>query len=357
MARIVIIGGGIIGAVLALQLSRQKAQVTVLDASAPAQGATAASFGWINASFFLDHDHFLLREAGIAAWHRLNTVAGPLPISWQGCLWWEETGAAFERFQAQLEALGYPSEPLDAQAFSASVPGIGPTPEQALLLPSEGAAESGDVTRHVLARAAALGAEVYSGVRVQAIEEVGGEVRAVRTEVGRIEADRVVVAAGTGVAPLLAPFGVDLSMLRRPGVSILTQPVPQILKHVMVAPGQEFRQLPDGRILAPTSANHQSDQTSDLTQSLPDLAGQTMARLRHLMPDQALALHSTALAMRPVPGDGRPVIGPAGPEGLYVSVMHSGITLAAIVAELAAREICDQEDQAMLTPYRPARFV
>lgn len=37
------------------------------------------------------------------------------------------------------------------------------------------------------------------------------------------------------------------------------------------------------------------------------------------------------LANRLVPQDGLPVIGTAGPEGLFVVVMHSGVTLAAIL--------------------------
>ena len=47
-----------------------------------------------------------------------------------------------------------------------------------------------------------------------------------------------------------------------------------------------------------------------------------------------------AVGPRPMPRDGQPRIGFA-PEvqGLYVTVMHSGVTLAPIVAELAAREL------------------
>jgi len=47
-----------------------------------------------------------------------------------------------------------------------------------------------------------------------------------------------------------------------------------------------------------------------------------------------------AVGHRPMPRDGLPRIGFA-PEvqGLYVTVMHSGVTLAPIVAELAAREL------------------
>src|SRR4029077_4520838 len=46
--RIVIAGAGILGANIAYQLARRGARVTLLDRAAPAQGATANSFAWIN---------------------------------------------------------------------------------------------------------------------------------------------------------------------------------------------------------------------------------------------------------------------------------------------------------------------
>ena len=42
---------------------------------------------------------------------------------------------------------------------------------------------------------------------------------------------------------------------------------------------------------------------------------------------------------RPTPADGFPVVGrPDGTAGLYVAVMHSGVTVATAVGLLAARE-------------------
>ena len=65
--KVVIVGGGIIGAALARYLVGQGADVLVINAGG---GATAASFGWVNASFYLNEDRFRLRAEGIAAWRR-----------------------------------------------------------------------------------------------------------------------------------------------------------------------------------------------------------------------------------------------------------------------------------------------
>jgi glycine/D-amino acid oxidase-like deaminating enzyme len=77
--QVIVIGAGIIGASIAYQLAKAGAAVTVLDAGGPAGQASGASFGWINASFYVDPDHFALRLAGIEAHERLarslNTAA------------------------------------------------------------------------------------------------------------------------------------------------------------------------------------------------------------------------------------------------------------------------------------------
>jgi glycine/D-amino acid oxidase-like deaminating enzyme len=48
--RIVIAGGGILGANIAYQLAKRGASVTLLEKAKPATGATANSFAWINAN-------------------------------------------------------------------------------------------------------------------------------------------------------------------------------------------------------------------------------------------------------------------------------------------------------------------
>ena len=44
-----VVGGGIIGASIALHLSEMGADVTLFEKTAPASGATSKSFAWINA--------------------------------------------------------------------------------------------------------------------------------------------------------------------------------------------------------------------------------------------------------------------------------------------------------------------
>ena len=63
--KVMVIGAGILGAATAYELQKAGSDVTVIDSGQG--GATQASFGWINASFYLDADHFRLRQQSLAA--------------------------------------------------------------------------------------------------------------------------------------------------------------------------------------------------------------------------------------------------------------------------------------------------
>ena len=72
---------------------------------------------------------------------------------------------------------------------------------------------------------------------------------------------------------------------------------------------------------------------------------------------EAAELDHFTVGYRPTPADGFPVIGrPSKIGGLYIATMHSGVTLAPIVARLAADEILDDRRDALLAPFGVDRF-
>src|SRR5262249_53094601 len=88
--RVVIAGGGIMGASVAWHLARKGAQVTLLEKSRPGAGATKDSFAWINSTFSKHPKHYYeLNLAGIASWRRLEReMRAPPPIQWGGSVEW-----------------------------------------------------------------------------------------------------------------------------------------------------------------------------------------------------------------------------------------------------------------------------
>jgi len=240
--KIIVIGAGIIGASTAYQLCKTGADVTVLDAGVAS--ATRASFGWINASFFLDDDHFRLRADAIDAYRALSAELS-LPVNWCGCLCFDETGDAFDAQAAKLDALGYAYDVIDGQAFSALVPQIAKPPARCLKFAQEAAAESGDLADRLLAAAVALGARVIRGVAATGFDVTAGKVSGVQTTAGILAADQIVSAVGTATTQLLAQIEVPLPLLTRPAVMLKTRPVPPMLDHILVTEIGEVRQLPD----------------------------------------------------------------------------------------------------------------
>ncbi len=353
--RVAIIGAGIIGASLAHALSKRGAEVTVLDAAGPAAGATGASFGWINASFFADAAHFALRFEGIEAWRRLTRELA-LPVAWSGCLCWEEEGEALEAQARGLRDMGYAAQIVNRSDFASREPAVA-APEAAVFFEDEAAADPVGVTQALLATS---GAPRIMGVTVQEVLHVNGRVTGVRLPGGVIPCDRVVVAGGTGAPRLLEPLGVALPMLERPGVIFKTKPLPPLLSHICAAPIGEFRQLADGRILMPTAASHQGDSTQCIADSPIVLADAAAARLQALLPGVSVDWEEVSLAYRPVTQDGLPVVGACGPAGLYTAVMHSGVTLAPVVAEILSAQVIDDglsNHQAnLVAPYAPDRL-
>lgn len=359
MTHILIIGAGLIGAGLAHHLTRQGAKVTLLETGLqPAAQASGRSFGWINANYALNEAHHHLRVAGMAAHHRLAVELGAERAQalwqWPGCIWWEEE-AGLEEMAAEMERLSYPVQLLSQAQIAAREPRLVAPPRQALFFPSEGVTDPAALARALLEEAAAGGARLIFGLGALQLLTRNGMVCGARTAVGDFEADQVILAAGTGAAALLAGVGFDLPMLQRPGLILTTRPQPPVLNHVLALPGQDLRQDPSGRFIAPLAARHQSDDGEVLPDHPQPMLAEALTRLNGLFHEVSLQAEHLALAYRPVPGDGLPVVGEVQP-GLWLAVLHSGVTLGAFVAETLAAEVLGQSQDPLLATFRPARF-
>jgi glycine/D-amino acid oxidase-like deaminating enzyme len=87
-------------------------------------------------------------------------------------------------------------------------------------------------------------------------------------------------------------------------------------------------------------------------------ANALLTRATHYLPALAGAQAiPVPVGYRPMPLDGLPVLGFAeAVPNLYIALMHSGVTLAPLVGELASMEIVDGARVDVLKPYRPERF-
>ena len=116
--RVGIVGGGIVGASIALHLARAGAQVMVFEKLGPAQGATQNSFAWVNA--FVDDTHYrTLRLQSLLAYRELDKALS-LNMVWGGYVNWASNAAEAEVVRSnaiQLAGTAYPVRAIAADEF------------------------------------------------------------------------------------------------------------------------------------------------------------------------------------------------------------------------------------------------
>ena len=376
--RVAVIGAGILGAAIAWRLARRGVRVTLIDKAQPGHGASSHSFAWINAGAKEPVGYHNLNRRSLDMWERFARSIGDggggggdpasVGLRWGGKVSWESEPAAAERLVArvrQLQAWGYPSRLIDAGELKALEPALELGPVAAAeYSPNEGQVEPQMVVDACLRRLQEMGSEIRTGVEVIGFARSGNDrIESLITSTGNVDADAVVMAAGTDTTRLAALAGVNVPQAESPGVVLRTNPLPPLLHNVPVvyAPALgdgrreiHIRQCADGSLMI-----GEGDQESLAEDDSQAHADDLLARAARYLPGigGARAI-PVPVGWRPMPLDGYPVMGFADEApNLYVALTHSGVTLAPALSQLAALEICDGTPaEAVLGPYRPQRF-
>jgi glycine/D-amino acid oxidase-like deaminating enzyme len=358
-SRIVIAGAGIVGANIAYQLARRGAEVTVLERETPGSGATSKSFAWINATFSKQPwAYFYLNRLGMQGWRHLERDIDGLPVRWGGSIEWYTTDKEARELVEQVkhhEAWGYPVRPIDERALRSLEPSVQFTSVKgASHSEDEGHVDPVKATETILAAATKHGARIVPRTTVTGLDLRGDRLQAVRTSTGDVPADVLVVACGVDTPRVAAFANIRVPLKESPGVLVHTTPQPQLLNRVVLAPGAHMKQKPDGRIV--TGVGFGGTPTKDSSREGGQKFLQTAAA--GVLPGLAKAdLETVTLGFRPLPQDEYPIVGFApGRRDVYITVMHSGVTLSPFIGRAAAVEILDGVDVEPLAPYRLARF-
>ena len=335
--KINVIGAGIIGTSLAQALNAKGADVTLVDPNPPGGLASAASFGWINASYGNPRPYFDLRVASMQEWQRLKNSDPDLPFEKNGTIILHYDTDHETHFDAQT-AWGYNLEWMEQSSIAAAEPNLAHVPKIGLKAPDEGQLDVEAAARHF----------------AQRLEDEGGTVRL--TSVEKIElhqADMTVLAAGAASASLAADIDVNIPMTAPPGLLAYTKPLSaKTLNHTILADGLHMQQRRDGRLVA--GADFGGGQIND---DPIKGAAEIFGRLEKALPGFDLEPDGHTLGRRPTPIDGLPIIGRSLQyDNLYITVMHSGATLAPIVAKLAAEDILNGQRDPLLDRFGMDRF-
>lgn len=350
--KIIVIGAGIIGASIAWHLQRKGASVTVI-AQKIGGVATPNSFAWINASWGNPEFYFRLRHRSMAEWSRLAADLPDLPLSWCGGLCWDLPEAELDAYAAQHHGWGYGIQPVNRATSIMIEPNLASPPDYALHTAEEGAVEPVAAAELLLKDAERHGATVLSGTEVKRLLKENGRIIGVETSEGILHADHVVLAAGTGTVALAASVDIDVPLETPPGLIVHSRPAPKLLNGLVMAPELHMRQTAEGRIIAGGDFGG-TNPGDDPQKAADELFGKLQAALKG---GEALELDFHTIGYRPTPKDGLPILGDidAAP-GLYLAVLHSGVTLAPLVGLLAAEEIVDSKKVPDLSSFRLSRF-
>lgn len=357
--KVVVIGAGIIGAAIGYELAKRGAEVTILEKKAPASGATGDSFAYLNASTKASsRPYFDLNRLGLAGWRAWQQEAGAaLPLQWGGSVYWRDEQNAATQLLSTLktvQAWGYGAERIEADDVRRLVPllNVGNFAAGAFY-EEEGAVDPAGAVSALLERAKQHGATVVYPTEVTGFLVSHGRVHGVRTRDGEVAADTVVVAAGFDSQALAQALDIRVPLKSSNGILLHTKPQPRLLECVAFAPGSTIRQNLDGRIIS-SNAHEGADMNLDPA----EIGKRILTSASRYLPQIGNAeIERVSIGRRVIPADTFPIVGFTPKLGqLYFSVSHSGITLAPILARIAATEILEGVAVELLGGFRPGRF-
>ncbi|MFJ3617079.1 NAD(P)/FAD-dependent oxidoreductase [Streptomyces iakyrus] len=371
---VVVVGAGVVGAATALYAARAGLDTVVVDRGPVGGGTTGAGEGNLLVSD---------KEPGPELELALLSARLWAALAWEGlgeAVEYEAKGgvvvagtdralAGLEKLAAEQRAAGVEAVPVPPDRLTDLEPYLTPGlaggmhyPQDAQVMPALAAA-------HLLR---ASKARVLTGREVTDIlRGPDGAVRGVRTGRGDLHAPAVVNAAGTWGGEVAARAGVSLPVLPRRGFVLVTEPLPQRIRHKVYAADY----VAD---VASDSAALQTSPVVEGTPAGPVLIGASRERVGFdrslsLPAVRALAAGATGLfpflaqvrAMRTYAGfrpylpDHLPAIGPdPRAPGLFHACGHegAGIGLATGTGQLIAQALTGRTPDLDLGPFRPDRF-
>jgi len=356
----VVVGAGVMGSAVALELATRGVAVTVLDSRpAPATAlrgavvcadATSGSWAWLNANGkdAKSPEYGGLTRTSLAMWRRQKPYAGL--ASWCGALLYADG-------EPQTAGGAYAVDVLTAEEAAAREPGLQTKEGRWHWYPDEGRADPAATVATLQKAAEAAGATFRWGAKVDGLLPGGEGVRIVDGD--DVRADAVVLAAGVGIPALGAP----VPMKRSPGVLAHTQPKTggtTRMRGLVVdaVSGVHFLQRNDGTaVVGGDLKGYAVASSSSMEDAAPSLdeGARLVDRAAAWLPHVAAPVQATTLAYRVLPEDGYPAVGFT-QAGSYVCAAHSAITLAPVLSALAAAELLDGVDVDVLEPWRPGRF-
>jgi sarcosine oxidase subunit beta len=332
-ADVIVVGAGVVGASVAFHLAERGVDTLVLDREGPAAGSTARSGALIRA-------HYPTALEANLAWESLTEYFEPWGERVGGGCGFTRTGFAYLVGEENVEAMkhnlalqrevGVETELVGPEALGAIDPALR-TDGVALAAyePRGGYADPAATAVGFLRAAGRLGAR-FERRHVRSLPQSGGKIGGVQTDEGSLEAETVVLTAGAWSVPLAESAGLRLPIRpARVRVALFERPYELPTHLTLIDTTEGFYARPAAERATLVGSRDSLEWLPGPDEPTPEPDGafveEVSRRLGRRIPALADAPYrsgrSGILDMTP---DGRPILGPAGPDGLFLAVGWSG---------------------------------
>jgi glycine oxidase ThiO len=342
MSSVLIIGGGVIGLAIAVELSLRGASVTIVERGVCAQGATWAAAGMLAPE--AEQLEGSLRELGIRSRALYSEwISKLMHLTNQDC-GYRCCGILTPTLAPQPHRPEY----IDRAALDKRQQGLSDTIAGALWFAEDGQVDNRRLAEALVMAARSLGVNILEGTNVYQIATSGDRVTHLDTSQGHMQADRYLLATGAWTRELM-----PLPVSPRKGQMLSVFDRDRRLQRVIF--GSNVYIVP------------RQDGTTIIGATVEDVgftAGNTAAGIRQLL-SNAIAIYpaiadmniqSTWWGFRPYAPNEMPILGASMYENLGLATGHyrNGILLAPITARFMADWI-DGTIDPLMTDFRQSQ--
>lgn len=357
MSDFVVVGGGVIGMMTALQLADAGHPVTLVERGDCGREASWAGGGIVSPLYPWRYSEPVSR---LSTWSegyypelasRLQEETGIDPEYRQRGLLY--LGVEDEsRAIAWAREAGKPLERVDADFLYAREPNVAPGYTEALWMPTLGSLRNPRLVRALRTRLARMpGVTLREQCEVTGFDMAAGRVTALETTSGPVRGDHFIVCGGAWAAGILERVGIELPVRPVKGQMILFRAPPGLVQRVVLREGRYVIPRADGRILA-GSTLEETGFNKSTSREARDSLRQSALKIIPALADCEVEHHWAGL--RPGSPDGVPFIGPVpGVANLSVNAGHyrNGLVLAPASTRLLVDQLLGREPIIDPQPY------
>jgi glycine oxidase len=370
-AEVVVIGGGVIGLMIARQLVlRGLKDVTLIERGSLGAEASYAAGGILAPQAEADRadDFFRLscqsRDLYPALASSLLAETGvDIELERSGTLYLaftdEDEGELEKRYEWQAQA-GLEVQKLAAADTRALESCVSENVRAALHFPLDIQVENRRLLTALIKANEESGVRLVTGVGVESVNVEHEQVSGLTTSQGSISTRRVVLAGGAWTSSISirhAASGGWRSVKIQPvrGQMICFQTKPRLARHVLYSPRGYLVPRLDGRLLAGSTTEHVGFSKEVTVGGVAKILSQAIEIASAL---RTLPIAESWAGLRPRAEDDLPVLGPSEIAGLFYATGHyrNGILLAPITAQLIAEAILGNVVSPLLNRFAPDRF-